>query len=362
MKKEIANLVRIADNRSSRGRANLYTGIADVLNDKDEKLTLSETELMCDIMRRITHEVEMTIRIKLAQTLALDPEVSESLITLLANDEIEVAYPVLRNNPVLRDSDLIDIIQKKALEHHMAIALRKQVGASVSYALANTGQADLAVTLLENAGANIDEQTFALIVQMSRTEEKLQKPLITHRDLPKHLAMKMYEFVSAALKSYVEQRFDIAPETLDSALNLTIERLVANADHWEEEDRSTDEAMINKLAEAGALKRTFLIKSLNHGNTRQFELAFSRMLDLEEKSMLRLIYHSGTQALALACVAVELDRSVFPTIFRLTRFAKRMVTTLTDADKEVLQATYQDYDRQTALAALLKHAEMPLSA
>ena len=348
MKREIENLVKLANDRSSEGRAELYTGIAEVLNDSDEPLTSGEINLMCDIMRRITHEVEMAIRIKMANSLADREDISYDLIKLLANDDIQVAFPVLCNSGLLQNEDLIEIIRNKTLKHQLAISVRHEVDASVSHALAETGKAEVIVSLLSNTGSRIDNDTYGMLVDYSRENEIVQKPLLERRDLPAEMAALMYEFVSDALKEFINANFDIDEDQLEKALQEAIAELNEESQNWEAEERAADIALIDKLAEAGALKRSFLVKALNHGNNRQFELAFARMLGLEETAAKKLIYESGTENLALACLSVSLDRGVFPTIFRLTRFAKRMETNLSEQDKDVISQVYNGYSAASA--------------
>ena len=67
---------------------------------------------MRDIMRQLTHEVEMSLRIRLAERLvAQKGNAQHDLVVVLANDRIEVAHPMLVASEVLDDEDLIEIVQ-----------------------------------------------------------------------------------------------------------------------------------------------------------------------------------------------------------------------------------------------------------
>ena len=59
---------------------------------------------------------------------------------MLANDDIEVAYPILAFNKVLQDADLIEVIRHRTLEHQLVIAIREDVSEAVSDALVRTGK------------------------------------------------------------------------------------------------------------------------------------------------------------------------------------------------------------------------------
>ena len=72
---------------------------------------LSEREraLMGDILRKLIGDVEKAVRRELAERLAERGDAPRSLVIALANDEFEVAHPLLLKSTVLYDVDLIEI-------------------------------------------------------------------------------------------------------------------------------------------------------------------------------------------------------------------------------------------------------------
>ncbi|MDP6603590.1 MAG: DUF2336 domain-containing protein [Rhodospirillales bacterium] len=77
----------------------------------------------------------MPVRRIVSQQLANVPDVPEALVRLLANDDIEVAYPILVYSELLRDADLIEVIRHRTQEHQLAVAIRNEVSETVSNAL-----------------------------------------------------------------------------------------------------------------------------------------------------------------------------------------------------------------------------------
>ena len=49
------------------------------------------------------------------------------LVSALANDQIEVAHPILTQSTVLQDMELVEIIEHRTFGHQLAIAMRKMV-------------------------------------------------------------------------------------------------------------------------------------------------------------------------------------------------------------------------------------------
>ena len=94
------HLVALAHQNSADSRKALGTNIVDQFAGGEAE-TVSEREraLMLDILHKVVADVEMSVRKRLSESLADAADVPPALIRLLADDEIEVAYPVLMSQP-----------------------------------------------------------------------------------------------------------------------------------------------------------------------------------------------------------------------------------------------------------------------
>ena len=138
-------LYRLARDKSVAGRMALAETISDLFLQRGCTLTERERTLMFSILRQMIHDAEMSVRRIVSAQLADREDAPRDLVRRLANDEIEVAYPILTLSTVLHDSDLIEVIQHRTLEHQLAIAIRQSVSALVSGALVQTGNHRAAV-------------------------------------------------------------------------------------------------------------------------------------------------------------------------------------------------------------------------
>ena len=152
-------------------------------------------------MRQLIHDVEVSVRRALAERLSEQPLAPHELVIALANDEIEVAHPLLVNSDVLQDLELIEIIRNRTLEHQLAIGIRKSVSEEVTDALIATDSVDVIKTLLENHHAKISQRTMEYLVEQSQRVDTYQNPLLRRPDLDTTLAKRMYWWVSAALRT-----------------------------------------------------------------------------------------------------------------------------------------------------------------
>src|ERR1700759_1112530 len=102
---DMGRLAQLAANPGNVNRSELFLAVASLYRVQGTYLNPRERELMNEILRRLTHDVEMAIRISLAERLADDAAAPHDLIVLLADDSIEVARPLLLRSPLISDDD-----------------------------------------------------------------------------------------------------------------------------------------------------------------------------------------------------------------------------------------------------------------
>lgn len=316
-KTDLEGLLELARDRSVEGRTQLAKIVGDLFFATGTVLTGHERALMGDILRRLIHDVEMTVRRSLAERLARLPGAPRELVTMLANDDIEVAYPILVDSTVLQDIDLIEVIRHRTLQHQLAIARRSSLSAAVSVALVDAGNRDVITTLLENPHAEIAERTMAFLVEESRRVDAYQRPLLSRHELGPDLARRMYSWVSAALREHLVRRFDIDSTMLDTELAETVEQATAEA----RKPTKTAE-LAQQLAGRKAISARLLIQALREGKIALFEDLLSELTALRPVLVRRFVYEAGGQSLAIACRSVAIGKPDFASIFLLSRGAR----------------------------------------
>ena len=108
---DMGRLAQLAANpQSGASREEIYLAVASLYRIQGAGLNNRERELMREILRRLTRDVEMAIRIAHAQRLAEDASVPHDLILLLVDDSIEVARPLILHSPLLTEADSLKLI------------------------------------------------------------------------------------------------------------------------------------------------------------------------------------------------------------------------------------------------------------
>ena len=342
--RELKSLVELARDKSQQSRSILVTAINDLYSDEEQLLSDQDRAIMLDIIRQLIHEVERSVRCILAEQLATRADAPEDLIATLANDEIEVAHPILVKSDVLKDPELIEIVQHRTMEHQVAIALRSRISEQLSDALVETDNEEVVTTLLSNQGAAISNGTMNHLVERSTEVPGYQGPLVHRHDLSPELVKRLYWGVSAALRQYIIQNYDLDPGDIDETMEITVKKALG------EENVGPDQA--NGVQEPGAQADEddvhILIRLLRQGEIPMFLDKFTALTRLRLTLVRRLLFEPGGEGLVIACKAIGLDKSTFVAIFiwfRQGRLGDKEV------EEEELSRSLSFFDQTSIVAA-----------
>ena len=350
---DMGRLAQLAMNpKSGASREEIYLAVASLYRIQGAGLNQRERDLMREILRRLTLDVEMAIRVALAQRLAEDTTAPHDLILMLVDDTVEVARPLILNSPLLTETDVLRLIAHADVGHLEAVAGRPNIGTPVTAELARSNHESVLVALVRNATAKISEGTYKSLVEKSRALTGLQEPLIRRPDLPPQLANDMCDWVSDALKSFIVTHYQMPPKSVQAAITDAVQVVRSPAAAPADQPADSAQKLIDKLSSSGQLKTGFLMRVLSQGQMDLFDLAFSRLLGMELKLFRTAFYNGGARAVALSCRAVGIDRAVFATVFNLSRQGRRMPLVLTNSDNAAVDSIFGEMTRQAATAEL----------
>src|SRR6187401_210756 len=128
-----------AEATSALARAYLYSDLSS-----DDRAAAEGAMIM------LLDDPSPLVRRTLAEVFAGCAEAPPVVVHALANDQPDVAEPILQHSPLLLDADLVDAVAAGEPERQIAIASRAKLPCSVSAAIAEVGCAEACLTLLEN--------------------------------------------------------------------------------------------------------------------------------------------------------------------------------------------------------------------
>lgn len=311
------NLYALAGSTESESSCyELTTIMTDLLSIR---LSDKESELITDVLLALMKQAQKDLKMALSERLSAMDTVPLRMILNIANDEVEVAEPVLRKSPILKDMDLLYIIQGKGVEHARAIAKREGLSASVINTLAETKDFQVAVNLSGNDGVTLTEHAFRIFGDMAKYSETLARPLLNREDLPQDIAGKLYQYVSDELKAVLSERYGIGASVAISALNdITIEMKDADTSDKSLRENTQMEAYAHNQQRRGELKFPTILATLRRGQYSTFLAQFTVFTGLPSETVRAMIRQESGKAMAMACRALDLPKADFVSLYLLT--------------------------------------------
>jgi uncharacterized protein (DUF2336 family) len=234
---------------------------------------------------------------------------------------------VILASPLLQDKDLIRLLVEATIEHQIEVARRPNLGGAVVDAILEAGEPAVMTALANNVTAQVSEEALRRLVEAARRVASLRSPLVRHPKLSKALAEQLYGWVGEALKAAISDRFDVDGPRLDEAVAQSVSEV--QSQRWRLEkpfvverdgEREEMEArLIGKLRSANQLRPGYLLRALKEGKFSLFQGALATLGEFEVLQVRRACAAPDPEPLALACAAVGIDRSVFPSLLVMVR-------------------------------------------
>ena len=324
---DAADLLTLARSRAADDRQRLLLGVASLC---DAAPPGSEMEpVLSEIFLTLAAQAETDIRQILAERLATSEWAPPALINMLALDEIEIARPVILASPLLQDADLIRVLVEATLEHQIAVARRPGLNASVVDAIIDRGEAVTMTALASNRSARISDASLKRLVEHSRRIAGLRAPLTRHPKLSEEMARQLYQWVGQALRQSIGERFRLDEKQLALAIDEAAQTAASGA-AWrsvptptgrreERERMEMERRLVEKLSAAGQLRPGLLIRALREQRFGLFEQSLAALGGFSLGQVRGAVQAPTAEPLYLACVAVGVDRAVFPSLLAEVR-------------------------------------------
>ena len=345
---DVQNLLALAQDRSKSGRSMLVAAFTELCSGEERMLSAQDRSIISDIVRQLIKEVEMPVRRAVAERLSRAPDASRELILALANDTIDVAYPILIHSEMLQEDELIEIVLYRTMEHQVAIARRPHIGERVSDALVATKNEEVITTLISNDSARISEQTFEHVIDQSKEVESFQEPLVRRKDLSPQLVEKLYWSVSVALREHIATRFKVDIAALDDAIEgATLEVLSEEYDALKYAPRPA-----SPIEDTSKIDEESLRHLVRQGMIQDFVHRFSALTRLRTPLIRRLLFETGGEGLALACKAIGISEPTYAEIFILFRQGRLGDKSVKEDELTEAMQFYEEVKKEDAEAIL----------
>lgn len=326
-------ILGLARSRAVHDRERLLLAIVDLCDaGEGAEAVMSSAPvqaLLSSIFMSLVVEAERDIRKRLAEKLATATWAPAALINVLALDDIEIARPIISSSPVLQDPDLVRLLTEATIEHQIEVARRPNLGPPVVAAILQQNEPAVLTALAGNLAAQIGNPELTALVHASRRIVSLRSPCARHPGLTDDLARELYVWVGQALRQALTARFRLDPEAMDAAIAESVREAHGGivSEHPEQQEvwqregekEEMERRLLAKLDIAGQLRPGYLLRALRESKLSLFIGGLATLGRFDPEHVRRSVDSDRPELLALACAAVGIDRSVFPTILALVR-------------------------------------------
>jgi len=302
-------------------RVRLATALVDLFLPGDTRLTDQQRIIMARILSGLVMAVEDEFRRRLIDVMgdAATPELAAALATA----RVEIAVPILERSHVLRQSELVAVLLRRADEHRLAAGLRRS-------AEGHDEGSGLIDRLLAHEEEGIAGGAMALLVAESRRHDRFGEPVLARTDLRAELQHHLVWCVAAALRDYMTMHHAIDPQAADRPLVAVATAMLAAYDESETlEGRAFDLAC--RLRSAGELDDTLLAEAMNEGRLALLAAALALRAGIDDASAWEMLADTGSSRLAVLLRAIGSSREIAGAIMlRLTIADNRSESELAD--------------------------------
>jgi uncharacterized protein (DUF2336 family) len=218
------------------------------------------------------------VRRALACAIAAAPDAPSVVVHALANDQPEIAAPVLALSPLLEVDDLVDLVATVHPQSQAAIARRTMLPRSLAAAIVEVGSEDACIALLENPDAEIAQFSIDRMVDRFGHLASIREMLLGREGLTTSTRQALLSKLSQTLAGFVSARQWMGSEHAEYAAREACEKAtVALAADTPYEDIA---ALVQHLRQSGQLTAGMILRALLSGNVVLFEEAMAELSDM----------------------------------------------------------------------------------
>jgi len=268
-----ASAAQRTEGASALARAYLHSAL-DPASRREAEIALAS----------LTDDRSPRVRRALADALASARQAPRALIAALANDQSDVAAPILSRSPLLSEAELIDCATVGDALAQTAIGRRAHVPVGVAVALAELGAREAAITLVMNPGADLTEAAMRRLLERFGDDGEIREALLARPFLPAAIRSQLVQATAASLLAFAVDCAWLSPERAErlsrearDKANVTIVADTASGSGCK-----GLRAFVSHLRRSDQLTASLVLRALLSGRRDLFEAALVELSGLSE--------------------------------------------------------------------------------
>lgn len=338
----LSDLQALQDCDDDASRKQLLERVTDLFFLTSGNQGDTERKVFGDAMERLAYQLEVAARSKLAERLSSTVDAPHELIVKLANDEINVAKPVLENSPALKEDDLVAIAESKGQDHLHALTRRPKLSRNVTDVIVDRGNDTVLTSIAGNKGAQLSTRGIEKLSLRASESSGLYTALEQRPDIPdtmlkeikRNIAVRLWTEAVAVSSDISGKEIDDIVDEKVAELELSQPRQISKVSRNRKNGKAVTEQMVLSFARSRMITETIQSLSLMSG------ISISRIS--------HCLMEAELSALAVLCKAYKFKNTTYAAIMQLRAGTKPLhVRVIADAMRH-----YDQLDTKTAKNAL----------
>jgi hypothetical protein len=295
-------------------REQLFRNMAELFSYVSDRCDDDQVAQYDEVLCQLAEFVEIEARAHVAKILAKLDRAPGTVVVKLANDDIEVARPLLQFSNVLSDDDLIDIITHQSEQHREAIASRYAVADRVGEAIVDHGQTSSVVRLVRNANAQLNKGTLEKLVDRATKDSEIAADLRGRSDIDwNSLRGEIDDVASKVLETLgeIDRRFD--PVTAGK-VNAVVYNRMRNRAGFSSTEWKVAYNQVKALSDRKQLNERALTRFARFGYGHHAAAALTVILQLKPEVFVKWLAGQDYVAITVALKAAGLAPDLFEAI------------------------------------------------
>lgn len=198
-------LKKVKASLTSEERRSLAHEVANLFFEAERRGDLEKNaDQFGDILCQLLVSMASDHKAQLASQMAHKPNAPHNLTRELAEEEIQIAKPILEFSTVLSDEDLLSVAARKSKDHRIAVGSRENLSEKVTDQLISYNEVEVLRTVAANTSAKISTDGFASLSKQSARDETLLKSLTSRDDIDESVADEIIRQLDETGKASLE--------------------------------------------------------------------------------------------------------------------------------------------------------------
>ena len=332
------------DNHSER--EHLFRNMAQLFSYVSDRCDDDQVAQYDEVLCRLAELVEVEARVHVAKLLAPLERAPGTVVVKLANDDIEVAKPLLEFSNVLSDDDLIEIIGHQSEEHRIAIAGRTNVPERVGEAIVAHGSTPSVVRLVRNSNAEFDKATLQRLLQRAMQDAEIAADLRGRHDIDwRSLRTEIDSASTKVLENLATPTHSLDPVAAGK-VNAVVYNRMRNRAGFSATEWKVAYNQVKALSDRKQLDERALARFARFGYGHHAAAALSVMQRVAPEVFVKWLASQDYVAITVALRAAGLAPDMFEAIFATLPWRDLP----SDADKAMVLSRFEALDHDEAVS------------